>query len=94
MTKGEIMKLNDIQNRIFTVRGMQVMLDSDLAKFYQTETKYINRAVKRNPDRFPEGFVYQLTKIEMESLRFQFGTLKAGRGKHRKFMPYVFTEAH
>jgi len=85
--------MDNIKNRIFTIRGMQVMLDSDLAEFYQTETKYVNRAVKRNPDRFPKGFVFQLTKIEMESLRFQSGTLKTGRGKHRKFMPYVFTEA-
>jgi len=93
MMKSDVMNIDEIKSRIFTIRGMQVMMDSDIAKFYQTETKYVNRAVKRNPDRFPEGFVYQLTKIEMESLRFQFGTLNAGRGKHRKFMPYVFTEA-
>jgi len=92
MKKNELAKFDDIKNQIFTIRGMQVMLDSDLAKFYQTETKYVNRAVKRNPDRFPEGFVFQLTKTEEESLRFQFGTLKTGRGQHRKFLPYVFTE--
>ena len=93
MAENELMQIDDIKSRIFTIRGMQVMLDSDLAEFYQTETKYINRAVKRNPDRFPEGFIFQLTKTEMESLRFQFGTLKTGRGQHRKFNPHVFTEA-
>lgn len=93
MSENELIELDDIKSRIFTIRGMQVMLDSDLAEFYQTETKYVNRAVKRNPDRFPEEFVFQLTKTEMESLRFQFGTLKTGRGQHRKFMPYAFTEA-
>jgi hypothetical protein len=92
MAGNELIKIDDIKSRIFTIRGMQVMLDSDLAEFYQTETKYINRAVKRNPDRFPEGFIFQLTKTEMESLRFQFGTLKTGRGQHRKFNPHVFTE--
>ncbi|MGI6393570.1 MAG: ORF6N domain-containing protein [bacterium] len=91
--KNELIKADDIKSKIFTVRGMQVMLDSDLAELYQTETKYVNRAVKRNPDRFPDGFVFQLNKTEMESLRFQFGTLKTGRGQHRKFNPYVFTEA-
>ena len=93
MAENELIQIDDIKSRIFTIRGMQVMLDSDLAEFYQTETKYINRAVKRNPDRFPEGFIFQLTKTEMESLRFQFGTLKTGRGQHRKFNPHVFTEA-
>ncbi|HSW61341.1 MAG TPA: ORF6N domain-containing protein [bacterium] len=93
MAENELIHIDDIKSRIFTIRGMQVMLDSDLAEFYQTETKYINRAVKRNPDRFPEGFIFQLTKTEMESLRFQFGTLKKGRGQHRKFNPHVFTEA-
>ena len=94
-----------IENRIFTIRGVQVMLDSDLAEMYQAETKYINRAMKRNPDRFPQTFAFQLTAKEWENLRFQFGTsseddalrfqsgtLNAGRGQHRKFLPYVFTE--
>jgi len=84
-----------IENRIFTIRGAQVMLDSDLAEMYQTETKFINRAMKRNPDRFPETFTFQLTTEEwrsLESLRFQSGTLNAGRGQHRKFIPFVFTE--
>jgi phage regulator Rha-like protein len=86
--------LNHIENRIYSIRGVQVMLDNDLAELYQTETKYINRAVHRNPGRFPLAFAYQLTQEEWAALRFQIGTLneKAGRGQHRKYMPYVFTE--
>ena len=72
--KNELIKIDDIKSKIFTGRGMQVMRDSDLAELYQTETKYVNRAVKRNPDRFPDGFVFQLNKTETDSLRFQFGT--------------------
>jgi hypothetical protein len=70
------------------------MLDSDLAALYQTETKYINRAVKRNLSRFPDAFAFQLNDEEWERLRCQFGTLndKPGRGQHRKYLPYVFTE--
>ncbi len=67
------------------------MLDSHLAELYQVETKNLNKAVKRNPRRFPEGFMFQLTEKEAESLRFQTGTSNAGRGG-RRYMPYVFTE--
>lgn len=66
--------LPEIENRIFTIRGFSVMLDSDLAKLYGVETKRINEAVKRNISRFPELFMFQLTYIEWENLRFQFGT--------------------
>jgi phage regulator Rha-like protein len=95
----------DIVNLIFTIRGKQVMMDEHLADLYGIETKYLNRAVKRNPDRFPEAFMFQLTKEEYdglrfqngtlktdESLRFQNGTLENARGKHRKYLPFVFTE--
>jgi phage regulator Rha-like protein len=90
----EVIKEENIQNQIFSVRGIQVMLDSDLAKLYQTETKFINRAVKRNPMRFPESFAFQLSEQEWEALRFQNGTLNdnVGRGQHRKYLPWVFTE--
>lgn len=90
----ELIKTEHIQNQIFSVRGVQVMLDSDLALLYQTETKFINRAVKRNPMRFPAAFAFQLNEEEWEALRFQNGTLndKAGRGQHRKYLPWVFTE--
>lgn len=83
----------EIKNLIYTVRGKQVMLDSDVAKLYQCETKYVNRIVKRNIKRFPEEFYFQLKEEEYESLRCQFVTLnKNGRGEHRKYLPYVFTE--
>jgi hypothetical protein len=90
----DIVKQENIQNQIFTIRGIQVMLDSDLASLYQTETKLINRAVKRNPMRFPEAFAFQLNELEWEALRFQIGTLndKASRGQHRKYLPWLFTE--
>src|SRR2546428_13817166 len=68
---------------IYEIRGQRVMLDSDLASIYGVETKALNRAVKRNRDRFPKDFVFQLTRHESELLRRQFGTLKSGRGKHR-----------
>ena len=66
--------LPEIENRIFTIRGLSVMLDSDLAKLYGVETKYLNKVVKRNINRFPEWFMFQLTYTEWENLRFQFGT--------------------
>ena len=71
----ELIQQGHIQNGIFTLRGIQVMLDSDLAILYQTETKFINRAVKRNPMRFPEVFAFQLNEEEWEALRFQICTL-------------------
>jgi hypothetical protein len=125
---NEIVSAN-IQSMIFTIRGVQVMVDSDLAAVYEVETKILNRAVKRNIDRFPESFRFQLTEKEYDSLRCQIGTLneknlifhsgtsndddslrsqivtssgeslrsqiattETGRGKHRKYLPYVFTE--
>ena len=84
----------DIRNMIYTVRNQQVMLDNDLAKLYQVETKRLNEAVKRNIARFPEEFRFQLNEEETEFLRSQIATLNEndGRGKHRKYLPYVFTE--
>lgn len=91
--KHAIPSLEVVESHIFTIRGHRVMLDSHLADLYQVETKNLNKAVKRNPRRFPEGFMFQLTEKEVESLRFQTGTLNPeGRGKHRKYLPYVFTE--
>jgi hypothetical protein len=73
-----------IERRIYLIRGQKVMIDSDLAELYGVETKILNRGVRRNLERFPENFMFQLTKDEAESLRIQFGTLKpAGRGQHR-----------
>lgn len=83
-----------IQNKIYTVRGLQVMLDSDLASLYQVETKQLNKAVNRNLQRFPEHFRFQLTQEEYEILRYQNGTSNANKGQHggRRYLPYVFTE--
>ena len=79
-----------IQNKIYTIRGIQVMLDRDLAKLYGVETKVFNQAVKRNIKRFPESFRFQLTKEELENLRSQFVTFK--ENLNTKYLPYVFTE--
>lgn len=97
--------IRSIQNRIYEIRGERVMLDNDLAALYEVEIRVLNQAVKRNSKRFPTDFMFQLTKDEFESLRLQIEavengnlltsqivTLKTGRGQHRKFMPYAFTE--
>jgi len=68
------------------------MLDGDLANLYSVSTKRLNEAVKRNKSRFPNDFMFQLSKIELDSLRSQFATLKNGRGSHKKYPPYAFTE--
>lgn len=85
------MEVSHIQSLIYVIRGKQVMLDSDLAILYQVETKTFNQAVKRNIERFPENFRFQLKKEEYDSLRSQFVTSKEGRGG-RRYLPYVFTE--
>ena len=86
-------KEKNIKELIYTIRGKQVMLDSDVARLYQCETKYLNRVVKRNIERFPDEFCFQLKEEEYKSLRCQFVTLeKNKRGQHRKYMPYAFTE--
>jgi hypothetical protein len=119
--KALIIPDNIIKDKIYTIRGVQVMLDSDLAELYETSVKVLNQAVKRNIERFPRDFMFQLTEKEFKilwsqpvtanlewnknnSLRFQNGTLESkylrsqsvtldtGRGKHRKYLPYVFTE--
>ncbi len=102
---NEIIPVELIQRKIYLIRGHKVMLDSDLAELYGVETFNLNKAVKRNNERFPEDFMFQLTKEEADSLRFQIGILKTGeqaksqsvettrgRGQHRKYLPYVFTE--
>lgn len=96
---NEIIKNENIENMIYEIRGVHVMLDYDLAKLYNCTngTKDINKAVKRNKNRFPNDFYFQLTEEETESicLRFQSGTLNSVgnfRGQHIKYLPYVFTE--
>ncbi|HWK02599.1 MAG TPA: ORF6N domain-containing protein [Puia sp.] len=95
--------IRSIQNRIYEIRGERVMLDRDLADLYETETKALNLAVKRNIKRFPSDFMFQLTKEEFDDLRFQIETSKngnmlrlqnetsKGRGGTR-YLPYAFTE--
>ena len=79
-----------IVNRIYLVRGKQVMLSNDLALLYQVETKVLNQQVKRNINKFPERYMFQLTQREHDALRSQNVTLK--RGQHLKYLPYAFTE--
>lgn len=85
-----------IKNLIYVIRGQQVMLDSDLAMLYHVETRNLNKAMKRNVDRFPEDFCFQLTREEYTNLMFQFGTssLQESENTHggRRKLPYVFTE--
>lgn len=79
-----------IEQRILVIRGQRVMLDSDLAELYDVETKYVTRAVKRNPARFPADFVFLLNNKELSILRCQFGTSRSWGG--RRTPPYAFTE--
>jgi hypothetical protein len=80
-----------IERRIYLIRGQKVMLDSDLAELYQVTTGNLNLAVRRNLDRFPEDFMFQLTREEFENLRLQFATSSSGYGG-RRYLPYAFTE--
>lgn len=85
----------EIESLIYTVRGVQVMLDSDLAMLYRVETGALNRAAKRNEDRFPEDFRFRLTRGELEDLRCQIGILRGREGGDslgRTYLPYVYTE--
>ncbi len=81
-----------IERRIYVIRGQKVMLDADLAGLYQVETRTLNQAVRRNLDRFPEDFIFQLTTEEAAALRSQFVTLETGRGRYSKYAPLAFTE--
>ncbi len=85
------MQITTIQSKIHEIRGIKVMLDFDLAKLYQVPTKSLNLAVKRNLKRFPDDFMFQLTKPEFENLRFQNETSINKRGGTR-YSPYAFTE--
>ncbi|MFT7824356.1 MAG: ORF6N domain-containing protein [Sulfurimonas sp.] len=81
-----------IHHKIYTLRGKQIMLDFDLGELYQVETRVLNQAVKRNSARFPDDFMFKLSEEEYSSLRSQFVILETGRGKHKKYLPYAFTE--
>jgi hypothetical protein len=81
-----------IARRIYAIRGQKVMLDADLAELYHVETRALNQAVRRNLDRFPEDFMFQLNEEEAAALRSQIVTLETGRGRYSKYAPYAFTE--
>ena len=81
-----------IERFILLIRGHKVILDTHLAELYGVKTKRLNEQIRRNPKRFPPDFMFQLTPEESEALRTHFATLKTGRGQHRKYLPYVFTE--
>ena len=85
-------ELARIKSLIYEIRGVKVMLDKDLADLYHVTTGNLNKAVKRNLKRFPSDFMFQLTKEEWDSLRFQFGIIESGRGKYTKYLPHAFTE--
>ena len=86
----EIIPVERIENKIYLIRGQKVMLDRDLAELYGVEPKQLKRQVRRNINRFPDDFMFQLSKKEHDSLRCQVGTLK--KGQHLKYLPYAFTE--
>ena len=87
----DVSETTNIQNKIHIIRGSKVMLDSDLAELYGVKTKVLNQAVKRNIERFPEDFMFQLTDKEVELLRSQFVTSNEARGG-RRYHPFVFTQ--
>ena len=89
--KNDTIETNTIENRIFTIRGQKVMVDRDLAELYGVELKRMNQAAKRNIERFPADFMFQLTQDEWDNLRSQFATAKRDITKIR-YMPYVFSE--
>jgi hypothetical protein len=91
MTKNEAIALDQVQSRIFVLRGHRVLLDTDLAAFYGVPTKSLNRALNRNANRFPDDFCFRLTNEEVTILRYQFGTSNGGRGG-RRYLPFAFTE--
>lgn len=96
------MQLQQIETKIYEIRGQKVMLDFDLAELYDVQTKNLNLAVKRNINRFPTDFMFQLNKTEWDALRLQIETsnsqrlqietLETGRGKYTKYLPHAFTE--
>ena len=92
MSKQTPSRVEDIGSLIRTIRGQKVILDSDLARIFGVPTFRFNEAVKRNRERFPADFLFQLTAEEFKSLTSQIAILKKGRGQHRKFLPYAFTE--
>ncbi len=85
-------ELKLVENKIYEMRGLQVMLDFDLAEMYGIETKRLKEAVRRNIERFPDDFMFELTREEYHFLRTQIASLEIGRGKYSKYQPFAFTE--
>lgn len=92
MDNNMLVPVEAIAQSIFVLRGQKVIIDTDLAALYGVTTKRFNEQVRRNLGRFPADFMFQLSETEWAALRSQFATLKTGRGQHRKYQPYVFTE--
>ena len=90
MNRESVVPINKIESIILIIRRKKVILDRDLAELYGVTTGNLNKAVKRNIDRFPDDFMFQLTKEEYEAVRFQFGIFETGR--HSKYLPNAFTE--
>ncbi|MFN8208392.1 MAG: ORF6N domain-containing protein [Bacteroidales bacterium] len=91
-TQTNVVSIPDevLMNKIYLIRGQKVMLDSDLAELYEVDTKRLKEQVRRNKERFPEDFMFELTKEEYQQLKSQFGQF--GRGEHSKYPPFAFTE--
>jgi hypothetical protein len=89
----EYLNLNSVQDKIIEIGNQRVILDSDVAELYSVETKRVNEAVGNNPDKFPDGYIIEVTAENWNSLRSKFSTLNTeGRGKHTKYIPKAFTE--
>ena len=91
-SRTSVVGVEDISRAILVVRGHKVLLDAELAALYGVDTRVLIQAVKRNRERFPADFMIELTATEWAALRSQIVTLKRGRGQHRKYLPYAFTE--
>ena len=90
---SDIVKFNSVEEFIIELRGQKVILDSNVATLYGVETREINQAVRNNPDKFPDGYIIEVSKTELVSLRSKILTLKTGgRGQHTKYAPKAFTE--
>ena len=92
MESKVLVPVETIEQKILLIRGQKVMLAMDLAELYEVETFNLNKAVKRNSDRFPKDFMFQLTKEETYSLKFQIGMSKKSSRGGRRYLPYAFTE--
>lgn len=92
MDATNIISTEVIKSRIYEIRGRRIMIDNDLSELYGIETKNLKRTVRMNIERFPDDFMFELTKDEYDFLRCNFFTLKKGRGQHSKYLPYAFTQ--